>query len=205
MDASESCAAECEMLSAMHGDAIAKRAKSFEKGAGDYERLRPAFPGELFDDIRAAAGARLKRRVLKVDAGTGRATLPLVRAGVTLDVVEPSADMLTVLAARLSADRSADRCRLRQTTFEDVDPLETYDVVVAAQSFHWADPATRWSRLSSLIRDDGTAFMFWNHWHLDPNEHDTAAVRALYEEHGGDLEPDLDDHRPPNSWFESRY
>lgn len=55
---------------------LMKRAKSFENGAADYERWRPEFPTQLFDDIRAAAGSRMSGRVLEVGAGTGRATLP---------------------------------------------------------------------------------------------------------------------------------
>ncbi|HET7659881.1 MAG TPA: hypothetical protein VFK66_05775 [Oryzihumus sp.] len=70
-----------------------KRARSFEHGADDYERLRPDFPTQLFDDIRTAAGARLDGRVLEVGAGTGRATLPLVRGGAMVEVVEPSKDL----------------------------------------------------------------------------------------------------------------
>ena len=82
-----------------------KRAKSFERGAGHYERLRPEFPSQLFDDIRTAAGSRMAGRVLEIGAGTGRATLPLVRRGAKIEVVEPSKDMLDILAGRLAAEK----------------------------------------------------------------------------------------------------
>lgn len=182
---------------------MVKRAKSFEHGAGDYERLRPEFPTQLFDDIRTAAGARINGRVLEVGAGTGRATLPLVRRGAKIEVVEPAEDMLRILAGRLQTEGLDNRCDLRQAAFEDVDPAQAYDVIIAAQSFHWADPATRWPRLASLLRTDGRAYLFWNGWHLHRRAHHVDAVRALYADSGHGLQPDLEDHRSDASWAES--
>lgn len=180
-----------------------ERAKSFEHGAGDYERLRPEFPAQLFDDIRTAAGTRMNGRVLEVGAGTGRATLPLVRNGARIEVVEPSKDMLGILAGRLQAEALSNHCDLRQATFEAVDSAQAYDVIIAAQSFHWADPATRWPRLASLLRTDGRAYLFWNGWHLAPQAHDVDAVLTLYADCGHGLQPDLVDHRSDVRWAES--
>ncbi len=179
------------------------RARSFERGAGDYERLRPEFPKQLFDDICASAGTRMHGRMLEVGAGTGRATLPLVRRGATIEVVEPSTDMVGVLAGRLEAAELSQQCDLRQAAFEDVDPGSTYDVVIAAQSFHWADPATRWSRLSSLLRAGGRAYLFWNGWRLASQMHDLEGVRALYLRRGHGLQHDVEDHRSDTGWAES--
>lgn len=182
---------------------MVRRAKSFEEGAAAYERLRPEFPEALFDDLVTAAGERLDRGVLEIGAGTGRATLPLARRGVPVHVVEPSADMLRVLADRLDAEGLQDAVTLRQARFEDVSSDEgPFGVVVAAQSFHWADPRTRWRRLSKLLGEDGVAFLFWNGWQLDPTHHDLDAVRKTYRRDGVNLVPDIDDHRGDTGWAE---
>lgn len=186
----------------MDADQLAARAASFARGASDYERLRPEFPARLFDDLCERAGRRLAGRILEIGAGTGLATRPLARRGAAIEVVEPSADMLRVLGERLRAEGLADRVTLRQATFEDVDDASRYDVVVAAQSFHWADPGTRWTRLASLLGSDGVAFLFWNGWKLDGTRHDGEAVRAVYAAHGGGLGSDLDDHRSTVGWAE---
>ena len=184
-------------------DDMSLLARSFERGAGAYERWRPEFPAALFDDVAEIAGSRLSGRVLEIGAGTGRATLPLLARGASVDVVEPSADMLAVLSGRLAAAGLDGRCRLRRATFEDVDPSAVYDVVVAAQSFHWADPTTRWSRLASLLRGGGHGFLFWNGWLLDGAAHDLDAVRQLYAVRGQGLAADVDDHRAQTAWAES--
>ena len=120
-----------------------------------------------------------------------------------VEVVEPSKDMLRILAFRLEQEALSGQCDLRQATFEDVDSAQTYDVIIAAQSFHWPDPATRWPRLTSLLRTDGRAYLFWNGWHLAPQAHDVDAVRALYTDSGHGLQPDVEDHRADVSWAES--
>lgn len=110
---------------------------------------------------------------------------------------------LRLLAGRLQAENLQDAVALRQATFEDVAPDEgPFGVVVAAQSFHWTDPETRWSRLASLLGKDGVAFLFWNGWQLDPTHHDLEGVRQVYRRDGGTLVPGIDDHRGETNWAE---
>lgn len=187
----------------MADEEMTSRARSFDHGASAYERLRPHYPAELFDDLVATAGGRLGRGVLEVGAGTGRATLPLARRGFRLQVVDPSADMLRVLRESLDDEGLLGSVALRRATFEEVTPEDgLFAVVVAAQSFHWADAATRWARLASLLTDDGLAFLFWNGWQLDPESHDLNGVLRAYEGHAAGLVPDVDDFRGGASWAE---
>jgi SAM-dependent methyltransferase len=186
----------------MSSDEMAARAASFARGAADYERLRPEFPERLFDDLYLRAASRAAGRILEIGAGTGRATLPLARRGALIDVVEPSADMLRVLSQRLQTEHLSDRVTVHQATFEDVDSTADFDVVVAAQSFHWTSPGTRWPRLASVLGASGVAFLFWNGWRLDGTRHDVESVRAVYADSGGEFTSDLDDHRSTTSWAE---
>ncbi len=183
---------------------MTRRARSFERGASAYDRLRPEFPEPMFDDLVRAAGDRLDAAVLEIGAGTGRATLPLARRGARIQVIEPSADMLRVLAQRLADERLQERVQLRRATFEELSPQDgPFGVVVAAQSFHWADPQTRWRRLAGLLGSDGLAFLCWNGWRLRPDAHDLDAVRELYQRHGPDLVPDIDDERSLTGWAQT--
>lgn len=183
----------------MVDDAMLRLAKSFEAGAAAYERYRLQFPGALFDDLFAAAGTRVQQGVLEVGAGTGRATVPLARRGAQIQAIEPSGDMLRVLEQRLNAENLQDTVTLRQATFEDIDPAKgSYGVVVAAQSFHWTDPRTRWARLAALLDHDGIAFLFWNNWYLDPIHHQLNDVRDAYRRHGPNLTPDIEHDRAGN-------
>jgi SAM-dependent methyltransferase len=180
-----------------------QRAGSFGQVADPYERLRPAYPARLFDEVLAAAGDRTKAGTLEVGAGGGRATLPLAHRGVDVVALEPSAGMADILRARLRDEAPSGTVTIRQQRFDDLVAADgPFAVVVAAQSFHWADPSTRWPRLASLLTADGMAFIFWNEWAIDPQSHDVEAIRAVYQRAGAGLVPDLDGGRGRGNWAE---
>lgn len=178
----------------------ARRARSFDGVAEAYDRYRPAYPRELVDDVLLFAGATVTGGVLDVGAGTGKATLALARAGLTVTALEPAVNMADVLRRRAEAEGLGARVTVRAGTFEDLSAEDgPFGLVVAAQSFHWAYPDTRWRRLVDLLAPDGVAAMFWNSWAIDPAAHDVAELRAIYDEPGAGLVPDLgrDD---PDDW-----
>ncbi|MGO1838780.1 MAG: methyltransferase domain-containing protein [Candidatus Microbacterium stercoravium] len=166
-------------------------ARSFASGARAYEMYRPPYPAALFDDIRRIAGAGWQRRVLDIGAGTGRAALELARRGARIDAVEPSDDMLSVLTGRLADEGLTSRVTVRKGTFEDIAVGSAYGAVVAAQSFHWTDRSTRWSRLASLLSSDARAFLFWNAWALYPEHHDLRGIARVYAAIAPELPADL--------------
>ena len=53
----------------------------FDQDAERYDRARPGYPAELFDDLAALTGLRAGDRVLEIGPGTGQATVPLAQRG----------------------------------------------------------------------------------------------------------------------------
>lgn len=182
-------------------ESMRRRAESFGSVADDYDRLRPGYPVTLFDDLLAAAGELITRGVLEVGAGTGRATVSLARRRVDLVALDPSAQMIRVMEERLRDEGLADRVTVREQRFDDLTTADgPFGVVVAAQSFHWADRHTRWRRLAELLPPGVLAFLFWNGWILDPDVHDHARVGEVYQGFGVGLVPDVADHRGDGEW-----
>ncbi len=139
----------------------AARARSFGAVAEAYERIRPGYPAELFDDVLSYAEADQSRgricRVLDAGAGTGRATAELVARGLAVHAVEHDPAMAAVLAARLPS------VQVSVGGFETSPQDGPYDLLVSAQAWHWIDPHLRWSRAVSCLRPGGTLALFWNH------------------------------------------
>ncbi|GAA1694057.1 hypothetical protein GCM10009680_37260 [Streptomyces yatensis] len=74
----------------------------FDEDAELYNRARPGYPPELFDDLAEVAGTGPGCRVLEVGAGTGQATLPLAERGCRITAVELGADMAAVARRKLA-------------------------------------------------------------------------------------------------------
>ena len=129
-------------------------ALSFGAAATVYDRARPGYPAGLFTHV---ADQLPGPRVLEVGAGTGKATSGLLHAGLEVTCIEPDAAMAAVLA-----QRTAPGARVEVTTFEDYADSATYDGLISAQAWHWADPATRMDRAAALLRPGGFLGLFWN-------------------------------------------
>lgn len=133
------------------------RSQSFGAAAADYHRFRPGYPAELADVVLAHATGSV-RTALEIGAGTGKATRLFAERGVHVTAVEPDAGMRAVL----EADTHALPVAVLPSTFEAVDlsALGPVDLVFAAASFHWTDPATRWQRVTAALRPGGVVAVF---------------------------------------------
>ncbi|MCX5399604.1 class I SAM-dependent methyltransferase [Streptomyces sp. NBC_00102] len=127
--------------------------RTFDEDAELYDRARPGYPPELYDDLAELAGARTGSRVLEVGCGTGQATVPLAERGCRITAVEAGPSMAAV-ARRNLADASA--ARVVTAEFESWPlPQEPFDAVVSASAFHWIDPALRVAKAADALRPDG--------------------------------------------------
>jgi SAM-dependent methyltransferase len=72
----------------------------FGEVAETYDRLRPSYPQQLIDDLRALTGIPERARVLEVGSGTGKATVLLAGAGFDVLGLEPDGAMAEVAVRR---------------------------------------------------------------------------------------------------------
>ena len=104
--------------------------QTFDQAASSYQRARPDYPGELFDDLITVTGLTPGDRLLEVGCATGKATLPLARRGFRITCIELGPD-LAAAARRNLAGLGAD---IIEGRFEDWQPAsaEQFDLVYAA-------------------------------------------------------------------------
>ena len=97
--------------------------------------------------------------VLEVGAGTGKATTAFAVRGVALTCLEPDPRM----AARLEIECAPfPNVSIVVANFEQWVPPMKFDALIAAQSWHWVDPARRWDLAHHAVRTGGTIAIFWN-------------------------------------------
>ncbi len=128
-------------------------AASFDAAADTYEKARPSYPDEAIDWLLAAH----PREVLDLGAGTGKLTRALVGRVDTVFAVDPSPNMLAELGAAvpeaIAAVGSAEQIPL---------PDACVDAVLAAQAWHWVDPATAIPEVRRVLRPRGELGLIWN-------------------------------------------
>lgn len=137
-----------------------RQRRTFERTAEDYDRHRPTYPDVLFTDVFTYAGLTPHDRILEIGCGTGRATLPLARAGNRLLGIEPATAMADTVRAKLADHPNVE---IRTSSFEeaDIEP-RGFGLVACAQTYHWLDPATRVDRIADTLRPGGAAAIFGN-------------------------------------------
>ena len=165
------------MSTSASDDEVAIRARSFGAVARDYDRARPSYTTELVDDVVALLPGH---DVVEVGAGTGKATVLFGVRGLTMTCVEPDPQMAAVLTenTRLLPDVS-----IVVSAFEDFQPAQLFDGLLAAQSWHWTSPERRWTKAASMLREGGLIALFWNREqsHLTPLG---SQVADVYRRHG---------------------
>jgi SAM-dependent methyltransferase len=165
------------------------RRSVFESAADLYDRARPGYPDRLFDDLVRIAGLAPGDSVLEVGCATGKATRPLAERGLRVTCVE----LGPLLAERArSAFAGERRVEVVQAAFEDWRPAdgEPFDLVAAATSWHWIDPAVRYRRAFDLLRPGGH-LAFWAAAHVVPAGGDPffEELQPVYDEIGEGMPP----------------
>jgi len=126
--------------------------ETFNEDAVRYDRARPRYPVQMFDDL-AAAGVAPGARVLEIGCGTGQATVPLAERGYRIVAVELGAEMAALARRNLAG---FDSVEVVTAAFEQWPlPSEPFDVVFSATAFHWIDPAVRVSKSADALRLGG--------------------------------------------------
>lgn len=132
----------------------------FDEVAELYARVRPAYPIDLIEDLIRAADLKPGARVLELGAGPGTASVLFAGRGYDLLCLEPGVELAELARQRLASDPTA---HVDVTTFEDW-PVQgaRFELVFAAQSFHWIDPAVRFSKTAQALRPGGVLAIFAN-------------------------------------------
>jgi SAM-dependent methyltransferase len=179
---------------------------TFEEVPELYERARPLYPPELFDDLVAYAGLEAGSRVLEIGCGTGQATLPLAERGLEIVCVELGAGLAAVARRKLAGFPHVE---VVHAVFEDWEAEEaSFEAAVAFTAFHWVDPEEKYAKPARLLRPGGAlAVAETDHVQVEDGDPFWAEVQADYDtvvpspenrppprpEEVGDLRPEIEE------------
>lgn len=139
--------------------------RTFDLSAEDYDRSRPLYPKELYDDMLRYQHIGSGSNVLEIGLGTGKATLPILETGCRLTGLEPG-NQLAFLARERFRDRT--NISIFQQTLQDYTGAEsTFDMIYAATAFHWLPERYGYQRVYSLLKNGGCFARFAYHAGMD--------------------------------------
>jgi SAM-dependent methyltransferase len=132
-----------------------------------YEAGRPDYPDWVYRTLHERCGLGPDARVLEVGPGTGLVTRHLLSAGASVTVVEPDPGLADVVAAG-----SPTVTVVRSSLEEAGLPASSFDLIVAATSFHWVDQRVGLETLRRCLKPGGWVAVWWTLFR-DPSATDT--------------------------------
>lgn len=124
----------------------------FEEVPDLYDRVRPSYPPELFDDLASIGRIPAGGRILELGPGPGKATRSLAERGFEVVGVEMGEDLAALARSNLA---SYPNVEIVNEPFERWETTTRFDAVVAFTSFHWIDPEVKYEKSARLLQEDG--------------------------------------------------
>jgi SAM-dependent methyltransferase len=132
----------------------------FSSRVADYAAHRPTYPRAAYEYFRHRLRVGPGSAVADLGSGTGIFARPLLEEGCVVCCVEPNREM------RQEAERSLSRFpnfrSIAGTAEATTLPDRSVDLVVAAQAFHWFDPANAGAECRRILKPRCKAALVWN-------------------------------------------
>lgn len=165
---------------------------AFNQSAPIYHSARPSYPAALFDRVVATSALTPPGHLLEIGAGPGTATVDVAARGFRITALELGPALAEQARINLAAFAGVS---VITSGFEEWQPpsAQPYDLVYAANSWHWLDPVSRWDKAASLLGPTGFLAIFGAS-HAFPEGFDPffTAIQVVYDELGegrGDWPP----------------
>jgi SAM-dependent methyltransferase len=143
--------------------------RTFDEDAELYDRRRPGYPAALIGDLVDLGGLEKGAAILEIGCGTGQATRSLAPPGYKITCIELGQHLAAVARARLATYRNVS---VVTAAFETWDPAgSSFDMVLAATSWHWLDPKLRYAKAAAILRRRGSLAIITTH-HVLPEHGD---------------------------------
>ena len=156
---------------------------TFDAAADRYHRARPRYPEALYDALVTLTGVGAGDRVLEIGPATGIVTGELAARGLRVTAVELGAELAAAASGRFADTPEVEIVHADFDTW--TPPAAPFDLVVAATSWHWLDPATRLDRIAAAVRPGGHV-AHWAATHAFPPGGDPffREIQDVYDEIG---------------------
>ena len=191
---------------------VNQRSGSFDNVAVLYDKLRPGYPRSFVREIIKEVGVHpAKIKAFEIGCGTGKATADFAQRllkdscrshGLRIKAIDPGQNLLEVASAKFKAPFQSplphSPLNLNQSSSPNIefvlsraedyritsDEEHSYDLVYAAQSFHYVDLKKGLRLCHRLLKPNGLLALFWSS-SIYRNTPAELALNQLYAEYLG--------------------
>lgn len=156
---------------------------SFDSDAANYDRVRPRYCPELFDEIFRSTSIMPYSNLIEVGAGTGQATELFLDHGCNVTAVELGVHLADFLSKKYS---ERDNLTVWNGDFLNYPEDKTFDLLISATAFHWIPREQGFEKATRLLKPGAFFALFWNHPIVGGREgsKESHAAQAVYEKFG---------------------
>ena len=151
-----------------------KESEMFNQAAEYYDKYRPGYPQEIIDSLISVTGITEDSDLLEIGCGSGKATEQLTEKGFNIVGIDPGEDLVRIGNERFKNEN----VNFVKGRFEEYDfGQKKFDVIYAAQSFHWVPQPIGYKKCGDILKDNGYIALFWNMYVI----HDSDLDKELLE------------------------
>jgi protein-L-isoaspartate O-methyltransferase len=152
-----------------------KESEMFDKAAEYYDIFRPGYPKEIIETMVEKTQLNNNSKALEIGAGSGKATEYFKDYGFSIRCIDPGENL--VKNGRIKY-KDYPNIKFERGRFEELEPAdEKYEVIFAAQSFHWIPQPIGYQRCAGMLTENGYLALFWNMYLACDNDDDNDLVK----------------------------
>lgn len=153
--------------------------RTFDNASIDYDKIRPIYIKEIYDDIFNYKQINSESHVLEIGMGTGKATQPILDTKCHFIGIEPGKHLADLAKKRFQKyeNFSLYNCTLQDFVYSN----ESFDFIYAATAFHWITEEYGYKRVYKLLKNGGIFARFAYHAGIDKGRKVlTTEIQELY-------------------------
>ena len=152
---------------------------TFDTVAKQYEKLRPGYVEEMYEDIFKYREVDTTSHAVEVGIGGGQATLPVLKTGCKVTAVEYGKNFSELCRDKF---REFPGFSVVNAKFEDFAyERGSYDLVYSASAFHWVPEEVGYPKVFDMLKSGGAFARFANHPYGDKGRKELSqAIDQIY-------------------------
>lgn len=132
--------------------------KTFDKIPESFDKYRPRYCKELFQELEIICGLNPEKKVLEIGPGTGQATEPILKTGCDYTAIELGENFSSLMKDKFGCYQNF---HIVNADFEKYSFNENiYDLVYSAATIQWIPEEIAFTKIYSMLKPGGYLAMF---------------------------------------------